>query len=447
MSLRLRLTVLASLAVAIAVAGTSVFIYYTDKSELLNEVDSDLRVSMEVPQLRTAILAKGKAPKNLVVRGKPVPTNGLGLVVGIKGNKGQIVRRGTGAAVNVQIARSARAAFTAHPPQFTTAKVGNVEARVLTISTPFAKVVLSRPLGEIDRNLSHLRWLLIFASLGGIGLAGLLGALVSGAALAPLRRLTETTEQIVETGDLSRRIANGGRDEISRLSRRLDELLSTLDESLRTQRQLVADASHELRTPIATLRANVELLAEGRPFDAAERAELVADVRDELESMTALVAELVELARGEEADVVPTDFRLDEVVQSAVDRASRRAPAVAFHTELEPTIVLGVPERVERAVANLLDNARKWSPAGAPVDVTVREGAVEVRDRGPGVDPVDAPLLFNRFYRSPKARGMAGAGLGLAIVKQIADAHGGTVSIDRPDGGGAVFRLQLSPSR
>jgi two-component system sensor histidine kinase MprB len=226
----------------------------------------------------------------------------------------------------------------------------------------------------------------------------------------------------------------------------LDELLAHLDASLSAQRQLVADASHELRTPIATLRANVELLADPGKLDADERAELVTDVRDELESMTALVGELVELARGEEPDIAPSEFRLDEVVQTAVNRVARRAPKLSFATRLEPSVISGVPERIERAVSNLLDNARKWSPEGETVDVAVSDGVVEIRDRGPGIAEEDLPLVFNRFYRSATARGMPGAGLGLAIVKQIADAHGGSVTAERAPGGGSVLRLRLSPT-
>jgi two-component system sensor histidine kinase MprB len=191
------------------------------------------------------------------------------------------------------------------------------------------------------------------------------------------------------------------------------------------------------------LRANVGLLAGPGGLDALERTELVADVEEELESMTALVSELVELAQGEELDVEPTEFRLDEVVQSAVDRAARRTQAVSFRTDLEPTTTRGVPERVERAVDNLLDNARKWSPSGGTIDVSVRNAVVEIRDRGPGIAPEDVPLVFNRFYRSTTARGTPGAGLGLAIVKQVADAHNGSVAVDDAPGGGAIVRLVL----
>jgi two-component system sensor histidine kinase MprB len=316
---------------------------------------------------------------------------------------------------------------------------------VLTVTAPGGVVRLSTSLVGVDRNLAHLRWLLILISVGGVGAALLLGALVSGRALAPLRRLTATTEDIVATGDLSRRTGQRGRDEISRLSARLDELLAMLESSLRTQRQLVADASHELRTPITTVRANIELLAGPGRLSQGERAELLLDVREELESMTTLVSELVELARGEEPDPRPSEFRLDEVVRTAVDRTARRSPGVSFRAQLEPSVVTGVPHRVERAVSNLLDNARKWSPPSETVDVAVHDGLVEVRDRGPGIAVDDRPLVFNRFYRSPAARGMPGAGLGLAIVKQIADAHGATVTIDSPPEGGAVVRLQLSP--
>ncbi|HEX3807018.1 MAG TPA: HAMP domain-containing sensor histidine kinase [Gaiellaceae bacterium] len=334
---------------------------------------------------------------------------------------------------------------TVESSSYQTVSVHGVPARQLAIPGKHSSVTVTRSLADVDRSLSHLRWLLVFTCLGGIAVATLLGSLVSGRAIMPLRRLTETTERIAETGELSGRTGQRGRDEISRLSVQLDALLATLEQSIRTQRQLVADASHELRTPLATLRVNVGLLADPDGLDGDERAELVADLHEELESMTTLVTELVELAHGEELDVEPMEFRLDQVVRSAVDRAAKRTQAVVFRANLEPTTVLGLPERVERAVDNLLDNARKWSPAGETIDVSVRNGVVEVRDRGPGIAAEDAPLVFNRFYRSMKDRGTPGAGLGLAIVKQVADAHNGSVGVDQAPGGGAILRMSLLP--
>jgi len=439
MSFRVRITLLVSLAVAVAVVGASFAVYYIDKHEQFEQVDGELSASRSVPPLA---LKLGRAPAQELLKEGP---RAASHIVRMRAGTTQIVLPRSRTAVMVKIGK--QAGGIGPSTQFSTEKIGGVRSRVLTLFVAGREVQISTSLLDVDRNLARLRWLLVAVSIGGVALAALLAALVAGRVIAPLRRLTEQTEGIVETGDLSRRVVQPGNDEVSRLSRRLDELLASLDASLRTQRQLVADASHELRTPIATLRANVELLSAPKALDPRERAEIRADVHEELEAMTQLVSELVELARGEESDVVPCDFRLDEIVRTAVDRAARRSPRSAFRTRLEPTTVTGVPERIDRAVSNLLDNARKWSPAGEPVDVAVHDGVVEVRDRGPGIDDSDRPLVFNRFYRSPEARGMPGAGLGLAIVKQITDAHGGEVTVEHAPGGGAILRLQLSPTR
>jgi two-component system sensor histidine kinase MprB len=441
MSFRLRLTGLTAIAVATAIAGASFLVYYVDRGQLIGQVDSELNAMKTFPPAQM-LLNASPATQRLVSGGGTVRvTDRVSPNSPLIGKKFVLPRSLT--VVQMQVARGSKGKAWAKNLGYVTTWIGGVHTRLLTISAPIGVVRFSTSLLGVDRNLAHLRWLLILISIGGIGAALVLGALVSGRALAPLRRLTATTEDIVATGDLSRRTGQRGRDEISRLSSRLDELLAMLESSLRTQRQLVADASHELRTPITTVRANVELLAEPGSLDERERAELIVDVREELESMTTLVGELVELARGEEPDLPPREFRLDEVVRAAVDRTARHSPGVSFRTRLEPSLVTGVPERVERAVSNLLDNARKWSPPNGTVDVTVRNGLVEVRDRGPGIAEEDRPLVFNRFYRSSAARGMPGAGLGLSIVKQIADAHHGTVTIESAPGGGAILRLQL----
>lgn len=444
MTFRMRLTVLASLAVAIALIGASFVVYYSYRHDLLRQADGELAASLTVAPLNQMVMP-GSSSLPAAAAGKS------GQLKSSQSSPFRIVVPGSSTALLVRtistLSVSRGYANAAGPYRYQTVMVKGVPQRQLTIFGLNSALTITRSLADVDRNLAHLRWLLILTCVGGIGVAALLGTLVSGRVIAPLRRLTETTERIAETGELSARTGQHGRDEISRLSTQLDALLATLERSVRMQRQLVADASHELRTPLATLRANVGLLARPDSLDADERTELVADVEEELESMTTLVSELVELAHGEELDIQPTEFRLDELVRSAVDRAARRTQTVAFRTDLEPTTVIGVPERIERAVDNLLDNARKWSPAGETIDVSVRDGVVEVRDRGPGIAAEDAPLVFNRFYRSAKARGMPGAGLGLAIVKQVADAHDGSVSVDQAPGGGAILRLSLLPFR
>src|SRR5919201_4976024 len=152
--------------------------------------------------------------------------------------------------------------------------------------------------------------------------------------------------------------------------------------------------------------------------------------------MTTLIAEVVELARGEQFEQQPEDVRLDLVTADAVERTRRNRPGVEFETDFQESLVRGVPSTIERAVANLLDNAAKWSPPGGPVEVGVRDGTVTVRDHGPGIDEEDLPFVFDRFYRARSARGLPGSGLGLAIVRQVAEAHGGEVTAENaPDGG------------
>jgi two-component system sensor histidine kinase MprB len=158
--------------------------------------------------------------------------------------------------------------------------------------------------------------------------------------------------------------------------------------------------------------------------------------------MSELVAELVALDRAEEgAD--PEDVRLDLLVAEAIERARRNSNGVTFASDLEESTVRGVPGSIERAVGNLLDNAAKWSPPKGEVEVSVRDGEVVVRDHGPGIDESDLPYVFDRFYRAPSARGLPGSGLGLAIVRQVAEAHGGSVELERPEGGGTRVRLRL----
>ena len=219
-------------------------------------------------------------------------------------------------------------------------------------------------------------------------------------------------------------------------------MLGALEESDRAQRQLVADASHELRTPLTSLRTNIEVLASDRALEPAERERLLKDVVEQLREMTTLIAELIDLARGQEQPSEPQDVRLDLVATDAVERTRRNRPGVTFRTELEPTLIKGVPARIERAVANLLDNAAKWSDS---VDVNVTGQTVTVRDHGPGIAAEDLPHVFDRFYRAAAARHLPGSGLGLSIVKQVAEAHGGVVTAENAPDGGAIFRLRLGP--
>src|SRR5260221_13744085 len=306
-----------------------------------------------------------------------------------------------------------------------------------------AALEVTRSLEDMDAVLAQTRNRLLLVALAGVLIASGLGAAVARAALAPVQRLTRVIEEVATTRDLSRRVAATGHDELSRLAASFNEMLIALEASLRQERQLVADASHELRTPLTSLRTNLEMLARGQPTDLAERNVLLNDLVVQMERMSTLVADLIDLARDEETELPIEDVRLDQVVEDALAGVRGRYPRAVFTVSSRPTTITAVGSRVSRAVTNLLDNAGKWSPAGGSVEVAVADGEVTVRDHGPGVAPEDAPHVFDRFWRAPNARGMPGSGLGLSIVKDVAEKHGGAVTLEPAAGGGARFRLRL----
>ena len=213
----------------------------------------------------------------------------------------------------------------------------------------------------------------------------------------------------------------------------LERSMSALDASVHAQRQLVADASHELRTPVTSLRTNIEILQQqGQDMDPEDSQRLLADVVEQTEELTLLMNDLIDLARGEEARADAEELRLDMLVSEVIERARRRTPATVLQEQLEPTIVTGVPARLERAVSNLIDNAVKYSPPDEPVEVTLRAGELTVRDHGTGISAEDLPYVFDRFYRGAEARGRPGSGLGLAIVRQVASQQRGSVTAEPP---------------
>jgi two-component system sensor histidine kinase MprB len=326
--------------------------------------------------------------------------------------------------------------------------VDGVHVRFFTTRAPNGTAIqLARPMTEVDTALSRLRLGLGLLALGGIALAAFLSRFATRHAVRPVTELTETAEHVARTRDLSRRIEAGGDDELARLAASFNTMLEALDESQRAQRQLVADASHELRTPLTSLRTNLEVLGSRRDLPAADRERLRRDLVAQLEELGELVGDLVELARdGEIAGDPPEPLRLDELVTVAAERAQRHAPQVSFDVAVEPCVVTGERTRLDRAVANLLDNAAKWSPPAGTVEVRLRDGELTVRDHGPGIAPEDLPHVFDRFYRATAARGRAGSGLGLAIVRHVAELHAGNVRAEAAPGGGALLRLALPVS-
>jgi two-component system, OmpR family, sensor histidine kinase MprB len=432
MSFRARLALVAAVAVALAVVVASGVVYLVVKDELYSSVDTSLQSSMERLQHGPVFDFTEGPPQPGVFGGYPQAVRQDGVTVG-----GNLKLPVTGHDLSVARGQS--------DTYYATARVGGNHVRIITFPyQPGFAVQIAKSLDETDRSLSRIRWLLILIATGGTLIAAGLGLIVSRAALAPVRRLTEATETVTETQDLSERIEVEGRDELSRLASSFNSMLGALEESSRARNRLVADASHELRTPLTSLRTNIEVLASDRELPAGERERLLSDVVEQLGEMTTLIAELIELARGEQHPAEPEDVRLDLVAAGAVERTKRNQPGVEFKTDLEESLVYGVPETLDRALGNLLDNAAKWSPANGEVEVAVHGSEVTVRDHGPGIDEEDLPYVFDRFYRASSARGLPGSGLGLAIVRQVAQAHGGTVVAERAEGGGTLMRFTLN---
>jgi two-component system, OmpR family, sensor histidine kinase MprB len=435
------MTLVAAGAVAIAIVFASAGLFVIVRDQLYSGIDNSLRndarsLALRDPdQLQHALYGpdlalSGSYPQIVFSDGETARSQAQLVPLPVT-------------ARTLEVARSEAGAY------YTSAEVAGTHLRIRTVPYRLGSgiaIQVARPLDQVDRSVRRTRTILFIAALGGIGLAAILGLLISGAAIAPIRRLTRATERVTATGDLSQRIEVHGKDELSQLATRFNEMLAALEESTRAQRALVADASHELRTPLTSLRTNIEVLARDRPLPPGERERLLADVVEQLEEMTALINELIELARGEEQVSEAEDMRLDLVARAALQRVQRNRPTVTFLTHFEESPMVGVPATLERAIGNLLDNAAKWSPPGGIVDVTVRNGEVLVRDQGPGIADEDLPFVFDRFYRSTAARGMPGSGLGLAIVRQVAHAHGGEVTAEHAEGGGTLMRLRLNGS-
>jgi two-component system sensor histidine kinase MprB len=449
-TLRARIAAAAGLAVALAVIAAAVAVYLGVRSQLRGEVDESLRE-------RAGAVVRFGGPGPLSRGGpdgapgpprlRPEPFGGPEGYVQLVLPNGQALSRPGGEGRLPVEERARQIAADGSGSDLTDMTVDGVHLRVLTQALPrVGALQVARPLDEIDRQLDRVLLVLVFVGAGGVALGAGLGALVARTALAPIDRFTRRTEQLAADADPAERMEVAGGEELERLARSFNATLDALERSVEAQRQLVADASHELRTPIASLRANIQTLGEADRLPAHERDALREDVVAELDELTALVADVVELARGAAPGELTGEVRLDEIVETVVERTrARTGDRAEFRVASEPTLVRGDPGRIHRAVSNLVDNAVKWSPPRGAVEVSLSGGALTVRDHGPGFDDGDLPRVFERFYRADGARGLPGSGLGLAIVRQAAEAHGGFAEAANAPGGGALLRVSFGP--
>ena len=467
MTLRARIAAVAALAVALAVVATAVFTYVAVRSSLRGEIDDSLTSRAEglagaggpAPGAPPPVRRDGNGPPRggpppgLPRRGgefqrrlapRTEPFGGQGAYAQFIGEDGDVLRppgRSQGLPVSAEARSLAREGGDA---TLEDATVDGTHVRVLTSPQPGGGAVqVARSLDEVDSQLNRILVALIVVGAVGVALGAGLGAVVARTALVPIGRFTDRTERLRQDSDLSERMEVVGDDELARLARSYNATLDALERSAEAQRHLVADASHELRTPIASLRANIQMLGDAERLPPQEREQMQADIVGELDELTSLVGDVVELARGSKPAEQQDDVRLDEVVSSVVGREARRArDGVVIDVDgLTPTVVRGEPDRIARAVTNLVGNAVKWSPEGGRVEVALAGGVLSVRDHGPGFAEGDLPHVFERFYRAAEARSTPGSGLGLAIVAQAAEAHSGFAEAANADGGGALLTV------
>jgi two-component system sensor histidine kinase MprB len=477
MTLRTRIAAVASISVALAVLAAAIGLYVAVRADLRGEIDSALRARTRVFMAQQGPDAVGPGggsgapgggidgappdggapssspgggggPDGFPERIQPAPFGAASGYVQFISPQGAIrVPGGQGESpTRIPVTTLDRSiASSGSGSSLSDRSLQGTRLRVLTLGLGSAGAVLvARPLTEVEHELSRLLLILALIGAGGILLAALLGALVARTALAPIGRFTRSTETLTGSLDLSRRLEGGGRDELGRLAESFNTTLDALERSVQAQRHLIADASHELRTPIASLRANIQILGEAQRLPPQEQAGLRRDIVEELDELTALVGDVVELARGAGSEESAHEVRLDELLARAVERTRRRGE-LDLQVSLEPTLVRGQSERINRAVSNLLDNARRYSPAGGVVEVTLKDGLLSVRDHGAGFQEADLPFVFDRFYRAEGARKLPGSGLGLAIVRQAAEACGGFAEAQNAPGGGALLRVSFGP--
>jgi two-component system, OmpR family, sensor histidine kinase MprB len=425
---------MSALAVGVTVALASLACYLAMRHELRAQVDGLLRAQGE----RIAQRGELVGPR---LPGPPKGSGGPAEFSQVVAPDGAVRDRFGGLAIAV--AAGDRAAALGDGRSFLSDRTaGGVHLRVLTVPIQgFGAVQIGRSLQGVDDVLARLRIVLVLLVLLGTAFSAAMARLFSRPVMQPIADLTRTAEHIEATGDLGQRLGARGTDEVGRMADRFDAMLDRVQASQVAQRRLVADASHELRTPVTSLRTNMEVLLAGAELEEGERRALLRDMVGQSEELSALVGDLIELARGEEGDPPAEDVALDRLVADAVERARRHAPGVRVRADLAPCTLQGVPDRLGRAVNNVLDNAARFSPAAGEVEVVLRDGTLSVRDHGAGVPEEALPLLFERFYRGPTARERQGSGLGLAIVRQVVESHGGTVEAANADGGGLVVSL------
>ena len=441
MSLRWRIALAVAAVASLTTLAVGVASYRTTHTRLYNEIDRSLSVNQAGPLafpdvhveengVDVNVDAEPFAPGRPLVERQFVMADGQAYALD-RDRPLPVTRQARGL-----VGRAGRV-------DIETVSVDGTEYRIRTVGMPEGALQVARPLDETNRVLSSLRERTIVIVLIATVIGALLGSLIAGRVTASLRRLTVAADSVRTTGRLDVPVPGAtGADEVSRLSASFSGMLGSLARSQSEQRRLVQDAGHELKTPLTSIRTNLDVLRRHPDLEGGQRSQVIGDLHAEVEEMVDLVEEIVAVAGGVASDEPATEFSLGDAAADVVDRFQRRTGRT-IRLDADESLVLAQPTGVQRAISNLIDNAIKFDPSGGLIEVTVRQGRVDVLDHGPGIEPEDAPLVFERFHRGAEARTLPGSGLGLSIVRDVVDRNRGTVHAAMRLGGGAVVGFTL----
>jgi two-component system, OmpR family, sensor histidine kinase MprB len=444
MSLRLRLLLVVATTFAVVVVGCVYAAHVSTQQELRSETDRFLLQRAHDPGITSGFDDHGPRPGTNQQPDDDPQLAEPDAIVQLLDAHGAVVRSIANQPVIPIDDQDKAIAAHGGGPRFRTATISGTEYRVLTVSSRSGGAAqIARSIEDTNNVLSTLDLRLLLIALAGTAIAAAAAWLIARRIVSPVEQLTVAAEQIALTQELGHRIEIGRHDELGRLAGSFNTMLAALGSSRAQQQRLVMDASHELRTPLTALRTNIELLQRAGTFDDAQRAELVDAAQVELAELGDLVAELVDLATDARAEEPVQSVDVVDLVARVVERERRRGGRTITLSGDATAMADVRVSAIDRAVHNLIDNARKFSADDTTIEVDVRGGIIEVRDRGVGIAVDERERVFDRFYRATAARSQPGSGLGLSIVSQIAQMHGGSVELLAREGGGTIARFAL----